>query len=105
MPVSDSKAVLTAPQETTVVIAVKSAELAMPKRCSLPSMLPPVDPATCRCDAGEVLGRRAVRLGDVDDGDADDEQDAIAAKIAQPWRRLPTMRPYVYVSDGRDAAG
>ena len=41
---------------------------------------------------------RAVLLGGVDDRDADDEQDAIAAKIAQPCRRLPTMRPYVAVS-------
>ena len=23
----------------------------------------------------------------------------IAPKIVQPWRRLPTMRPYVYVSE------
>ena len=32
---------LTAPQEASVVTVVKSAELAMPKRTSLPSMLPP----------------------------------------------------------------
>ena len=43
-PVSDSKAELTAPHEVTVVIAVQSEELAIPKRCSLPSMLPPVEP-------------------------------------------------------------
>ena len=46
MPVSDSNAALTAPHEVTVVTAVHSAESAMPKRCSLPSMLPPVEPAT-----------------------------------------------------------
>jgi hypothetical protein len=39
----------------------------MPKRCSLPSRFPPDDP-------GGVLGRRAVLLGDVDDGDAGHEQ-------------------------------
>ena len=33
--------VLTAPQEASVVTVVKSAELAMPKRISLPSILPP----------------------------------------------------------------
>ena len=32
---------LTAPQEASVVMVVNSAELAMPKRTSLPSMLPP----------------------------------------------------------------
>ena len=32
---------LTAPQLASVVIVAKSAELAMPKRISLPSMLPP----------------------------------------------------------------
>ena len=45
MPVSDSNAALTAPHEVTVVTAVHSAELAMPKRCSLPSRLPPVEPS------------------------------------------------------------
>ena len=38
---------LTAPQEAAVVITAKSAEAAMPKRTSLPSMLPPV-PSTPR---------------------------------------------------------
>ena len=46
-PVSDSNAVLTAPQETTVVIAVNSEDEATPKRCSLPSMLAPTRPAAC----------------------------------------------------------
>ena len=32
---------LTAPQEASVVTVANSAELAMPKRTSLPSMLPP----------------------------------------------------------------
>ena len=78
-----------------MVTALHSAELAMPKRCSLPSRLPPVDPARwCVFDAGQVLGGRAVLLGQVDDDDAGDEQRSTSrAKIAQPWRRLPTMRP------------
>jgi len=44
IPVSDSNAPLTAPVEVTVVIAVQSEVSAMPKRCSLPSRLPPVEP-------------------------------------------------------------
>ena len=48
----------TAPHDVTVVIAVHSAELAIPKRCSLPSRLPPVEPlmwsvvTPARCCAG-----------------------------------------------------
>ena len=59
MPVNDSIALLTAPQEVTVVMTSNSAEPAIPKRCSLPSMLPPVEPEitpVCRpaaCWAGE----------------------------------------------------
>ena len=45
MPVSDSNAALTAPLEVTVVTAVHSAESAVPKRSSLPSMFAPVEPA------------------------------------------------------------
>ena len=48
-----------------------------------------------RVDAGPVLGDGPVLLGDVDDGAAPTNRTAIAAKIAQPCRRLPTMRPYV----------
>ena len=45
-----------------------SAEPAIPKRCSLPSRLPPLEPEMhVRVQAGGVLGRRAVRLGDVGD--------------------------------------
>ena len=44
IPVNDSIALLTAPHEVTVVITSNSAELATPKRWSLPSMLPPEDP-------------------------------------------------------------
>ncbi len=59
MPVNDSIALFTAPHEVTVVTTSNSAEPAIPKRCSLPSMLPPVEPAiTCvfrpaACCAGE----------------------------------------------------
>ncbi len=50
MPASGSRLscmVLTAPQEASVVTVVNSAELAMPNRTSLPSMLPPA----CSADA------------------------------------------------------
>ena len=59
IPVNDSIALLTAPHDVTVVTTSNSAEPAIPKRCSLPSMLPPVDPATtwvcspAACCAGE----------------------------------------------------
>ena len=69
MPVKDSIALLTAPQEVTVVTTSKSAEPAIPKRCSLPSMLPPPEPAiTWSVQASSVLRGRAVGLGDVRDG-------------------------------------
>ncbi len=42
--VNESCMALTAPQEAAVVITANSAEAAMPKRVSLPSMLPPVSP-------------------------------------------------------------
>jgi hypothetical protein len=54
---------LTAPHEASVVTVANSAELAMPKRTSLPSMLPPARPS---CGEGRVAGR----LGPVGDVDA-----------------------------------
>ena len=60
---------LTAPQEAAVVITANSAEATMPKRTSLPSMLPPVRPSALK----RVV---AVRFGPVADGDAGDEQHA-----------------------------
>ena len=59
IPVNDSIALLTAPHEVTVVTTSNSAEPAIPNRCSLPSRLPPAEPAiawVCRpaaCCAGE----------------------------------------------------
>ena len=50
--VSDSIAALTAPQEATVVTAANRLEEPMPKRCSLPSMLPPTSPAACIAAVG-----------------------------------------------------
>ena len=45
MPVYESRAELTEPFEAAVVTVAQSALLAMPKRCSLPSRLPPVVPS------------------------------------------------------------
>ena len=61
---------LTAPQEASVVTTANSAEAAMPKRTSLPSMLPPAE-RRARLQRGV-----AVRLGPVADGDAGEEQHA-----------------------------
>ena len=60
---------LTAPQEAAVVMTAKSAEAAMPKRTSLPSMLPPSRPSACS-------ERVAGGLGPVGDDDAGEEQHA-----------------------------
>ncbi|MEY9757283.1 hypothetical protein ABIE73_004678 [Bradyrhizobium yuanmingense] len=38
----------TAPQDAAVVITANSEDATMPKRTSLPSMLPPVRPSACR---------------------------------------------------------
>ena len=43
--VNESSMALTAPHEASVVITLKSEEATMPKRTSLPSMLPPVRPS------------------------------------------------------------
>ena len=47
MPLSDSIAALTAPHDAAVVAAANSDVEAMPKRCSLPSMLSRATPAAC----------------------------------------------------------
>src|ERR1700704_1092522 len=45
--VNESCMALTAPQEAAVVITANRAEATMPKRTSLPSMLPPESPSAC----------------------------------------------------------
>ncbi len=66
---------LTAPHEAAVVITANSAERAMPKRTSLPSMLP-----AGRIDAERRERRIGLRFRPVADGDADNEQDAHGAE-------------------------
>jgi hypothetical protein len=90
MPVSESSAAFTAPHDVTVVIAVHSAELVIPKRVSLPSRLPPAIPAAC-C-AGEPWTSAAYTIATPTTSSR-----SIATYSAQPWRRLPTMRPNVAV--------
>src|SRR3954449_7636761 len=90
--VSDSNAALTAPVEVTVVTAVQSAEPAVPNRTSLPSRFAPATPAAC-CAAVPCISPRYTTI--VETANSAN----IAPKMVQPWRRLPTMRPYVYVSD------
>ncbi len=58
IPVNDSIALFTAPHEVTVVTTSNSAEPAIPKRCSLPSRLPPVGAGDhVRVQTGGVLRR------------------------------------------------
>ena len=83
---------LTAPQEAAVVITANSAEATMPKRTSLPSMLPPVRPSAFE----DVV---AVRFRPVANATPAMNSTPMTARIAQPWRWLPTMRPNTLVSE------
>ena len=87
---------LTAPHEASVVTSAKSAVSGMPKRTSLPSMLPP-DP---RARDALTPSRRRTGLPRCSKC-ADDERcprsrsTVIAANTAQPWRRFFTISPSV----------
>ena len=87
---------LTAPQLASVVMVANSVESAMPKRTSLPSMLPP----DCR-STGMLVDSREQRIAlgfrPVRRGHAGQKQSAMRAQTAQPWRCEPVMRPSVYV--------
>ena len=85
---------LTAPHDAAVVIAAKSVDAAMPKRASLPSMLPPAwsalavwsTPSGVRsglpaCSCGATATTITTKIS------------AIVASSAQPWRMSPTIRP------------
>ena len=83
---------MTAPVDVPVVMEANSADTPAPKRTSLPSRLPsawstpagnsPL-PAASRCIAKTAPPTSTI---------------AMAAKIAQPWRRSPAYRPKVNVS-------
>jgi hypothetical protein len=97
-PVYDSMPLPTAPSPDAVAAETNSAELAMPNRCSLPSMLPPGEPAiTCVlrpawCWAGEPCASAAY-IAPVPPR----KITSITAYSAQPWRGRPIMRPKVTV--------
>ncbi len=71
---------LTAPVEVPVVAPAKSADHAMPKRCSLPS-IEPSGPAAAESSAQAASPRLVTR------------RPAMVAVATIPWRRLPTIRP------------
>ena len=90
---------LTAPHEAAVVIAANRLEALMPKRASLPSMLPPGCAAlatwsapSCAsnglpcCSCAVTATTLATKIA------------VIAARTAQPWRGSPTMRPNMKTS-------
>ena len=93
---NESCIALTAPYEAAVVAVAQSASPEMPKRTSLPSMLPPACSAlatwstcsaskaglpACSCDRhSQSSGRKTTN---------------IAARTAQPWRVSFTILPNV----------
>ena len=87
--VSESCIALTAPCWCRWSPVANSADMAWPKRTSLPSILP-----ARRIDAERGQDRIAGGLRPVDDADADDEKNAPwPHRMARPWRTSPTMRP------------
>jgi hypothetical protein len=74
---------LTAPQEAAVVTEANSAEAGMPKRVSLPSMLPGPKRA-----ARPASGWAALRVHQHQR--QHHEQECHRGQMAQPWRRSPT---------------
>ena len=72
---------LTAPVEVPVVAPAKSADQAMPKRCSLPSIEP------------ERAARRPRARPRRRAPGSSTRRPAIVAVATMPWRRLPTIRP------------
>ena len=96
--VNESCMELTAPQEASVVTVANRAERAMPKRISLPSMLPPLSPSTLarvfdalRGDQRVALAPPACRRRETPTRN----RKPIAPQSAQPCLALPTYRPNV----------
>jgi hypothetical protein len=88
MGVNESCIALTAPQEASVVIVAKSAELKMPKRTSLPSMFPSAaaTPSFWWIGLPEASAPQHTRTPTMNIAN-------IAPQTAQPWRWFLTMRP------------
>ncbi|EXI73857.1 MAG: hypothetical protein AW07_01993 [Candidatus Accumulibacter sp. SK-11] len=95
--VNESCIELTAPQDAAVVIVAKRAESAIPKRASLPSMLPSVK-AVVRTLVASVsptfassglpcCSKLIAPMAKLT------KSRPIAANTVQPWRSSPTMQP------------
>jgi len=85
---------LTAPQEAAVVTVANSPEAAMPKRASLPSMLPPDCSALAAWSAPSCASSGLPCCSNVMAATAAPTKiTVIAASTAQPWRVSPTARP------------
>src|SRR5580765_5580397 len=97
--VNESCQPLMAPQLASVVTVAKSAELAMPKRHSLPSMLPPDESAVTDWSAPAVvsngLPRASAQYAVVTPAR---NRNAIAPQTAQPCLGEPVICPSVQVS-------
>ena len=94
---NESCIALTEPFDADVVATAQSAEFAMPKRVSLPSMLPPGLVALARLIDAELGERGVARLPPARSAAASSTTNTIviAASIAQPCRVSPTILPNV----------
>lgn len=81
---------LTAPLDATVVMTAKRAEATMPNRVSLPSKFGPSTP-------GAWISGLPAASAEWQTTTPTMNRLPIAARIAQPWRGLPTMRPKTLV--------
>ena len=92
--VKESCQPLMAPQLASVVTVANSALLAIPKRTSLPSMLPPgcIAVALWSVPANRGFPRASAQYATVTPAK---NKTAIAAHTAHPWRCDPVIRPRV----------
>ena len=100
----------TAPQEVAVVAVANRVVPAMPKRTSLPSMLPPDAPPRGPETAwatGSALqaGVAALFRPGAGADSASTNRMVMAARMAQPWRRSRTMRAEGVAERRRESAG
>ena len=86
--VKESCMALTAPHDAAVVTAANNPESAMPKRASLPSMLPS-EGSTPRCVSSGLPCCSKWMAAPA----STTNSRVIAVSTAQPWRWSPTMRP------------
>ena len=97
--VNESCMPMTAPQDAAVVMAANKAVAAMPKRASLPSMLPPGCVALALWSAPSAASSGLPCCScEMTTTTATTKMAVIAASTAQPWRGSPTMRPNMNTS-------